>query len=182
MMKTRTLIECGTWPLRAVSLLVLSATIVGYSSPQSPPNIGVSGHLSVDKVERGRTVQAVVVMDIPSGFHVNSNRPLEKFLIATQLQIQAPQGVRLGTVVYPRPVLRNLKFSKNRVSVFEGQTIMRVNVTLPANFGPSSTELKAQLRYQSCNDDFCFPPQTREVTFPITVVGTSSTGNRMNGR
>ena len=181
-MKLGTPTKNAAWPLLAVGLLVLSAKIYGHPSPQSPPNIGVSGHLSVDKVERGRTVQAVVEMDIPSGFHVNSNRPLEKFLIATQLQIQAPLGVRVGTVVYPRPVLRNLKFSKNRVSVFEGHTIMRVNVTVPANFGPSSTELKAQLRYQSCNDDFCFPPQTREVTFPIAVVGTRTTGSRMNGR
>ncbi len=70
-------------------------------------------------------------MDIPSGYHVNSNRPLEKFLIATQLQIEAPQGIRVGPIIYPRPLLRSLKFSKSKVSVFEGHTIMRFSVTVP---------------------------------------------------
>jgi DsbC/DsbD-like thiol-disulfide interchange protein len=140
------------------------------SSPQSAPKIEVNGYFTHDKVKRGRIAQATVVMDIPSGFHVNSNKPLEKFLIATQLQIEAPGGVRVGSVVYPRPVFRNLKFSKNRVSVYEGRATMRFNVTVPASFGSDSLELKARLRYQSCSDEFCFPPQTREVKIPVTVV------------
>ena len=43
-------------------------------------------------------MKGTVVMEIPSGYHTNSNRPLEKFLIATQLQIEAPQGIRVGPV------------------------------------------------------------------------------------
>ena len=102
-------------------------------------------------------------MEIPSGFHVHSNRPLEKFLIATQLDVEAPQGVHVSRVVYPRALLRSLKFSKNRVAVYEGRAMMRFNVTVPASFGADSTQIKAKLRYQSCNDELCFPPQTREV-------------------
>jgi len=156
--------------LLAVCLLGLSAAFV-VPSPQSAPNIGLSGSLSADSVRKGRSAQAVVVMDIPSGFHVHSNRPLEKFLIATQLQVEAPKGVKLGAVVYPRALLRNLKFSKSKVAVFEGRTPMRFNVTVPASFGSDSVELKARLRYQSCNDEVCFPPQTREITIPVKVKG-----------
>lgn len=108
-------------------------------------------------------------MDIPSGYHVNSNRPLEKFLIPTQLQIEAPQGVRVGPILYPRPILRSLKFSKNKVSVFEGRTTIRFNVTVPRSFAANSAELKARLRFQSCNDDLCFPPLTREVKLWLNV-------------
>ncbi len=108
-------------------------------------------------------------MDIPSGYHVNSNHPLEKFLIATQLRIEAPKGLRVGPILYPRPVLRSLRFSKNKVSVFEGRTTIRFTVTVPANFAANSGELKARLRYQSCNDDLCFPPQTREVSLWLKV-------------
>lgn len=157
-------------PLLAVCLLCLSAAFV-VPSPQSAPNIGVSGSMSADSVRKGRSAQAMVVMDIPSGFHVHSNRPLEKFLIATQLQVEAPKGVKVGAVVYPRALLRNLKFSKSKVAVFEGRTPMRFNVTVPASFGSDSVELKARLRYQSCNDEVCFPPQTREITIPVKVKG-----------
>lgn len=136
---------------------------------QSPPNINVNGYLVGDNVRRGRSAKAVVEMDIPGGFHVHSNRPLEKFLIATQLKVEAPAGVRVSAVSYPRAILRSLKFSKNRVAVFEGRSTMRFNVTIPASFGADSAQLKATLRYQSCNDELCFPPQTREVWIQVTV-------------
>jgi DsbC/DsbD-like thiol-disulfide interchange protein len=157
--------------LLITSVFSFPATFAAIPSPQSAPNIGVSGSLSGDKVQRGRPAQVVVVMDIPAGFHVQSSRPLEKFLISTQLQIEVPKGVRVGPVVYPRALMRNLKFSKSKVAVYEGRTTMRFNVTVPANFGSDSTEVKARLRYQSCNDEVCFPPQTREVKIPITIKG-----------
>ena len=156
-------------PLLLMILLVAPANFLAKPLPQSAPNIRVTAALSAQKVQRGRTVQATVVMDIPSGFHVNSNRPLEKFLIPTQLKIDAPKGVRLGPVSYPRAVLRNFKFSKNRVSVYEGRATMRFNVTVPANSSTGSTELKAHLRYQSCNDEVCFPPQSRDVSLWLNV-------------
>jgi DsbC/DsbD-like thiol-disulfide interchange protein len=155
--------------LLLVGLLSFPATFGATLPPQSAPNIEVSGSTSANTVQRGRSVQAVVVMDIPSGFHVHSNRPLEKFLIATQLQVEAPKGVRAGPVSYPRALLRNLKFSKSKVAVYEGRTTMRFSLTVPANFGSDSAEVKARVRYQSCSDEVCFPPQTREVTIPIRI-------------
>ena len=145
------------------------ATYFATPAPQSAPTIPVNGSLASNKTQRGRTVQGTVVMDVPSGYHVNSNRPLEKFLIPTQLQIEAPKGIRVGTTVYPRPLLRSLKFSKSKVSVFEGRTTIRFNITVPRSFTGNSAELKARLRFQSCNDEVCFPPQTREVSMSLNV-------------
>jgi DsbC/DsbD-like thiol-disulfide interchange protein len=110
-------------------------------------------------------------MDIPSGYHVNSKRPLEKFLIPTELTIEAPKGIRVGPASYPRAVLRNFKFSKNRVSVYEGRATMRFNIRVPRTFRSGPAEVKARVRYQSCNDEVCFPPQTREVSMWLTIEG-----------
>jgi hypothetical protein len=66
-------------------------------------------------------------------------------------------------------LLRSLKFSKSKVSVFEGRTTMRFSVTVPRGFSGNSAELKGRLRFQSCNDDTCFPPQTREVKLWLNV-------------
>jgi DsbC/DsbD-like thiol-disulfide interchange protein len=137
--------------------------------PQTPPNIEVSGRLASENVRRGGSIQASVVMDIPSGYHVNSNRPLEKFLVATQLQIEAPAGVRVGPVSYPRAVMRSFKFSKNKMAVYEGHATMRVNVIVPANFSGNSADLKARLRFQSCNEEACFPPQTKEINLRLGI-------------
>ncbi|MGH9906109.1 MAG: hypothetical protein ACRD8U_11080, partial [Pyrinomonadaceae bacterium] len=86
----------------AATLMLVPAHFDAGPRPQSPPNISVNGYVSGDRVPRGRAARAVVVMEIPSGYHVNSNRPLEKFLIPTQLQNEAPGGVRVSAVSYPR--------------------------------------------------------------------------------
>ena len=153
----------------ATALIIFPAHFLATALPQSAPNISVNASLASEKIARGRTLQGTVVMEIPSGYHANSNRPLEKFLIATQLQIEAPKGVRVGPTIYPRPLLRSLKFSKTKVSVFEGRTPMRFSVTIPLNYSGNSAELKGRMRVQSCNDDTCFPPQTREVKMWLKV-------------
>jgi len=151
----------------AVLLVSDPFAVCANPAPQSAPNIAVTGQLSLSKETRSRTFQGVVTMDIPPGFHVNSAKPLEKFLIATELQLEGPKGVRIGRVIYPRAVLRKLKFSKKQVSVYEGRATMRFTVAVPAGLGSDIAEVKARLRYQSCSDDFCFPPQTRELRMPL---------------
>jgi DsbC/DsbD-like thiol-disulfide interchange protein len=155
--------------LLITGLLGFSGTLASTSSPQSPPDIALTSASSTGRIQRGRSANLEVTIEIPSGFHVHSNRPLEKFLIATQLQVEAPKGIRVGPVVYPRAVLRNLKFSKSKVSVYEGRTTMHFNITVPRNFDSDSIEVKARLRYQSCSDEVCFPPQTRVVTMPFKI-------------
>ena len=108
-------------------------------------------------------------MEIPSGLHVQSNKPLDKYLVPTKLDIDAPQGVRVGGIIYPRPLMRKLKFSKNQVAVYEGRATIRFNVTVPASFNGNSAELKGRLRFQACNDEACFPPVTREVKMWLNV-------------
>ena len=149
--------------------LTAPSSLYSASAPQSAPNIGINGSLSANKIQRRRTVQATVVMDIPSGYHINSSRPLEQFLIPTQVKVEAPKGTRVGPVSYPRAVLRSFKFSKNRVSVYEGRATMRFNVTAPRDASTGSKEIKVRLRYQSCNDEVCFPPQSRELSLWLNV-------------
>ena len=156
--------------LSFLAILILQpVTPYVLAEPQSAPQIGVSGSLSASKARRGGTVRASVDMDIPSGYHVNSNRPLERFLIPTQLSVDAPKGIRVGAVSYPRASLHKFKFSKNRVAVFEGRPTMRFNIMVPRNLAPGSAEIKVRVRYQSCNDDVCFPPQTRELSLGLRI-------------
>jgi len=146
-------------------LLLLPVTL--YS--QSASDVNVSGSLAPDKIKKGRVVRASVVMDIPNGLHVQSSKPLDKFLVATKLDVETPSGMQVGAISYPRAQMRNLKFSKKAVAVYEGRATLRFNVTVPANYSGGAGEIKGKLRFQACNDDSCFPPMTREVKMWLTV-------------
>jgi hypothetical protein len=77
--------------------------------------------------------------------------------------------LRVGPVSYPRALIRNLKFSKNKVAVFEGRATMRFNITVPASFNSDSADVRAKLRYQSCSDEVCFRPETRDLSFNVKI-------------
>jgi thiol:disulfide interchange protein DsbD len=188
---------------KRIAIFFLAATLLVAAAPPAPraavtaaasvetnftvpvavqsPNIGVNGFFSTDKAQRGGSVQAAVVLDIPHGFHVNSNRAA-KFSIPTVVKVDAPKGLRVTAVAYPRAVVRRLSFSKEALSLYEGRAVMRFNVSVPASFQTGLTELRAKVTYQSCNDEVCFPPTTREVKLGINVVGANESVKRINGQ
>jgi len=155
--------------MKQILFLILVLLTPATLRAQSSADVNVTGSVTPDKVKKGRVVRATVVMDIPSGLHVQSSKPLDKYLVATKLDVETPSGMNVGPVSYPRPVMRKLKFSKGAVAVYEGRAIVRFNVTVPANYGGSSGEIKGKLRFQACNDESCFPPVTREVKMWLNV-------------
>src|SRR5215510_13029809 len=170
-MKSKTLIRIPIFALIGASLL-LGSGLRAASPPE--PNIDVKGYFSNDKAQRGRTLQAAIVMEIPGGYHVNSNRPGNKYSIPTSLKIDAPRGVMVGAVIYPRAIVRKLKAVNNEsLAVYEGRAILRFNVTVPANYQGGDVVLKAHVRYQSCNDEVCFPPKNHDLDMGIGVVGAN---------
>ncbi|MGI9105818.1 MAG: protein-disulfide reductase DsbD domain-containing protein [Pyrinomonadaceae bacterium] len=176
-------------PLVAAVLLVATQTprrvAAGVAAAAAPvvvqANIGVNGFFSADKAQRGRIVQVAIVLDIPNGFHVNANKTA-KFSIPTTVKIDAPTGLKISPVAYPRAVVRRLGFSKDALPLYEGRAVMRFNVTVPPNFETGLTELRAKVNYQSCNNEVCFPPTTREVKLGINVVGANEPVKRINGQ
>ena len=152
-----------------IVLLLIPATLYSKPAPQSSSDIKVSSSIAPDKIKKGRSVRATVVMDIPAGLHVQSNKPLDKFLVPTKLDVETPSGMSVGPITYPRALMRKLKFSKGNVAVYEGKAMIRFNVTVPANYSGGSGEIKGKLRFQACTDESCFPPVTKEVKMWLNV-------------
>jgi DsbC/DsbD-like thiol-disulfide interchange protein len=152
-----------------LAALLVPVTLYSTPHPQSSNDVKVTGSLAPEKTKKGQTVRATVMMEVPGGLHVQSNKPLDKFLIATKLDVETPAGMRVGPITYPRALMRDLKFSKGKVAVFEGRAPIRFNVTVPASYSGGSGEIKGKLRFQACNDEACFPPVTREVKMWLNV-------------
>ncbi|HEU5236373.1 MAG TPA: protein-disulfide reductase DsbD N-terminal domain-containing protein [Pyrinomonadaceae bacterium] len=169
--------------LKLMALVVLIAFPHNFlAAPTPQPNIDIKGYYSSDKAQRGRSVRAAIVMEIPAGYHVNANRPLGKYAIPTSLKIEAPKGVTVGPVSFPRAIVRKLKATNNEsLAVYEGRAIMRFNVTVPANYGDGWLNLKARLRYQSCNDEVCFPPKNVDQDLGISIVNATERVKSANG-
>ena len=170
-------------PATDAAPIIFDANAAPEPEPQAS-SIGVNGFFSVDPAQQGSTFQAAVVMEIPRGLHVNSNKPLGKYAVPTVVKVDAPKGFRVTPVTYPRGTVRSFRFggaAEDRLAVFEGRTIFRFNVSVPANHGLGVETVRVNVRFQSCNDEVCFPPATRELALRIAVVGRDTPSNRING-
>ncbi|HEX8722267.1 MAG TPA: protein-disulfide reductase DsbD domain-containing protein, partial [Pyrinomonadaceae bacterium] len=148
-------------------------------------NIGVNGFVSVDRAQQGSSFQAAVVMGIPRGLHVNSNKPLGKYAVPTVVKVDAPRGFRVTSVTYPPSNVRTFNFggsAPERLAVYEGRTIFRFNVSVPAGHPQRVETVRVSVRFQSCNDEVCFPPATRDLGLRIAIVGRDTPSNRVNGQ
>ncbi|HEY0004287.1 MAG TPA: protein-disulfide reductase DsbD N-terminal domain-containing protein [Pyrinomonadaceae bacterium] len=172
--------QISSYVFAALLLLIPASFDAAPTAPVIQPNVGVNGFFSVDKAQRGRVVQAAVVVDIPHGYHINANRLIGKIGVPTTLKIEAPGGIKISPIAYPRPLVRKLKFSDDQLALYEGRAVMRFSITIPANYEQGLTELRARVRYQSCNEELCFPPTTREVRMPIGIVGANESVKRIN--
>jgi hypothetical protein len=133
-----------------------------------------SGHLSVGEparvvAKRGGAAQAKVPVTVAAGFHVNSNKPNEEYLVPLKLTWTSPGALEPGEIVYPKPTLEKYEFSPKPLSVFTGRFDIVVNFKVPASAPGGPGIAAGKLRYQACNDKACFPPKTLDVRIPYSV-------------
>src|SRR5436305_6121994 len=188
-MKQRDIKRPLTLALLLAALLMpagFKKTAAAPTAPAQAGNININGFFSVDPAQQGGTFQAAVVLDIPEGLHVNSNRPLGKYAVPTSVKVEAPRGLRVTPVTYPAGKVRAFRFGdgapEERLAVYEGRAIARFNVVVPADYEQGVAHVRASVRFQSCNDEVCFPPATRELDLAIGIVGHDTPVNHINGQ
>ena len=126
------------------------------------------GYLSVGEVpkvvgQRNATVDAVIPITVQEGFHVNSNKPSEEYLIPLKLTWSGTGALQPETLVFPKPSLEKYEFAEKPLSVFTGKfdLVAKFKVAPKAEAGPGA--VSGKLRYQACNNRACFAPRTVDV-------------------
>jgi thiol:disulfide interchange protein DsbD len=112
-------------------------------------------------------VKGVVTATIESGWHINSNKPLDDFVIPTKLSFD---GTELISADYPPHTVRTFTFSGGqKLAVFEGT----IRIPFAAKLQSGDT-IKGKLHYQACNDNVCLPPRDAEVTIDANAIATTT--------
>jgi thiol:disulfide interchange protein DsbD len=158
--------------MKFIRVLFLFALLAGFSAQAAAQSsssvVKVRPGATTYTVKQGAATKLELVLDIDSGYHINSNRPNDRNLVATALKFDRMPGLVVTPVVYPKAKLQKFEFSEKPLSVFEGSIVLRFTArALPtANVGA----LKGKLTIQACNDQLCLRPQTVDVSIPIEIV------------
>ncbi|MGA8222038.1 MAG: protein-disulfide reductase DsbD domain-containing protein [Candidatus Acidiferrales bacterium] len=133
--------------------------------------------VSAEPVTRGKEFQAAIVVEIAKGFHMNSHKPTDAYLIATTLTPQLPAGFQLLDTIYPAGQLEKFTFSPNKpLDVYTGKVTLRLRIAAAGDAPLGATTIPVTLRYQACNDTTCLQPVKipLELKFSVAAAGAKS--------
>ena len=134
--------------------------------PSAASIVKARSFVSLEPVPRGKEFQAAVVAEIRSGYHVNSHKPTDEYLIATTLTPQLPAGFRLVDTIYPVGRQEKFSFSPEKpLDVYTGSVTIKLKLVAEGGAAIGAVSIPAILRYQACNDTTCLPP----VKIPVDV-------------
>ena len=118
-------------------------------------------------VAPGASAKFVVELTVGKGWHVNSHAPHEKFLIPTDLALEAKPG-ELSPVRYPSGVDRSFPFSDQPMSVYEGTVRFEADLAVPSG-ASGEAAVSGTLSFQACNAQQCFPPAKIPLSARVSV-------------
>jgi len=114
----------------------------------------------------GETV--TVSIDVAPGWHINSDQPLQDYLIPTKLS--QSKDAPLQQVKYPTPVVRKLGFQKSKLNLFEGNVQLTGRLPDVSSNGPTAD---IELQLQACSDEICLAPETLTFKVPLTLADST---------
>ena len=160
-------------------ILFLTVSNVSAQFGLQQDHVKIESYLSFDKVYPGSEVKLAVKVNIEDGWHINSNKPYEDYLIPTELTIGTTY-FELKKVTYPEAHDFKFSFSEKPLSVYEGQIYIGALLETSKDIKPGKYPLKINLNYQACNDRSCLAPTSVEDTLITIVADNQSIVNEIN--
>jgi thioredoxin:protein disulfide reductase len=136
--------------------------------------------LDTDAAHAGDTIRAALTVTLPRGFHVQSNKPRDADLIATELAVDPPAGVTVKEIVFPAPIDLTLAGTTEPLAVFEQSFSIGVQLVLAPNVPAGAVDVPARLHYQACNDTMCFAPANATAAWTINVLPAAAAAHPAN--
>ena len=117
-------------------------------------------------VKRGASAVETLHVRVLDGFHVNSDKPKDEYLIPLKLTWTGGP-LEAKSIVYPKP--EQVKVGADLLNVFTGAFDVSTQFVAPASASTGSAVMTGKLRYQACNNDMCFRPATIDIKAPVVI-------------
>jgi thiol:disulfide interchange protein DsbD len=150
--------------------------------PKPADIVSTKTYVSMDPIPRGKEFQAAIVVKINSGYHMNSHKPSDSYLIPTTVTPQLPAGFALsGEPSYPLGKNEKFPFSPDKpLNVYTGAVTLRLKLTADDKAALGKTSIPVTLRFQACNLSACLPPVKLPLTLDVNVVAEGKPGKAVN--
>jgi hypothetical protein len=162
-------------PTSVLSVIGILFSGIGLVSPSSASGRAPIPELSLryqNPAPGSDSLVLTVDVSLPPGWYINSNAPLDSFLVPTSVEVTVAPSEPGGKVAflfgnprYPDPVIEHSEAMAGNMSLFRGNFMISiparaekaggVKAARPAAFPPT----RVILNYQSCDGRMCWPPK-----------------------
>ena len=157
-------------PLVAALLLLVAALVATAGAQEDDfDKARATPFVSTDRVAPGGTFRVAVRLSTEPGWHVQSHRPLDEYLIATNLTFEEEPGFAAREVFYPEGHVVDLPEIGGALSVYEGDVVFGAGLAVAKDAAPGARTLRGAVEVQACDDKACLAPKKLRVAFPIEV-------------
>jgi hypothetical protein len=147
-----------------ITLLLLMILLPGQINKRNLVQIDAPGTI---QARAGKEFDVPVQFHVQDGYHINSNKPTEEYLIPTRIEWDASSAKHVADD-FPPAEQKVFDFTKGKkFSVFEGQRTVKARFTAPAS--PGSIVLDGVFKYQACDQHACYPPSKVPVHVTVKV-------------
>ncbi len=149
--------------LRSLAALSLSLPCIAQNNVLSvtPPETVI--------VRIGSTAEVKLSLELREGYHCNSNKPSDEYLIPLKLTWLAG-ALESPDVAYPAPQMEKYSFSEKPLSVYTGNFELVTKFKVAGSAAPGHATVTGKIRYQACTDRMCLQPKTIDVSVPVDII------------
>ncbi len=151
-------------------LLILPSVLIAQSLFLPAAGL-VSGrtYLSAGEAEPGSILHLALSARIESGWHINSDQPVDQFAIPTVFKVDTPDEIEVERVLYPEPEMFSLSISEREIPLYHGEVIFGAILKVNENTPPGSYPITTTLVYQGCNNTSCIAPDSISLETDLKV-------------
>jgi len=156
-------------PYIAIAALLALFASSASAAQLGPTSIELAPVYETNGAHAGSSMRMAVDVQLDAGYHVNSEAPLDPFLIPTELLIAPPDGITLSALAFPEAIMFD-QIGNIQLVVFEEQFRVGVEIALADDLEAGEYVLPARLNYQSCDETICYSPTHADFEFRVRVV------------
>lgn len=143
-------------------------------------NVAVETFVEADGVHSGGIIKAALRVSLPKGYHVNSNVPLDEFLIPTKVSFEFPDGIALRELVFPEAMMLEQGDAANPLAVFEEKFAIGIAFDVADSAAIGDHVIQGTLNYQACDASVCYMPAKKNIELAISIVEAGQTITRQH--
>jgi hypothetical protein len=111
-------------------------------------------------IQAGKTGTITILINVKEGYHIQSNKTKDEFLIPTTIELENNKYFKTGKAEFPTTKKFRLQGTEEDLDVFDNYIEIKIPLQTSTMVKKGNHSIRAKLKYQACDERTCLAPRT----------------------